>query len=222
MLHKLFELGERPIKDIMIPRIDVIALDVNDPPGKHIEAMKARRFAFLPVYQDTIDHILGVVSVQDYMLAGAERDLRALLKQPLFVPDTKRIDEVLEAFKEREISFAVCVDEYGGTEGIVTQEDALEEIFGEYYDEYDIPKNPVRRFGSHEYLVEASISLSDFNDFFKSRLQSQEASTLGGYILKRLGEVPQKGRVLEAEGFEMRIHDMIRTRIHHVMVRPKQ
>lgn len=222
MIHKLFELGERPVKDIMIPRIDVIALDINDSSQKHVEMMKDRHFAFLPVYQDNIDHILGVVSIQDYMLAGPGCNLKALLQQPLFIPVTKRIDEVLEAFREKETHFAVCVDEHGGTDGIVTQEDVLEEIFGEYYDEYETPKNPIRRFSNNEYLVEAKIGLTDFNDFFNSELKSENTSTLGGYILEFLGEVPPKDKTFEVAGFEMRIHDVIRHRIHHVMVRPKR
>ena len=221
MIHKLFELGERPVKDIMIPRIDVVALDINDSEATHIEVMRNCHFAFLPVYQDSMNHILGVVSIQDYMLAGPGRDMKSLLRQPLFIPETKRIDEVLEVFKTQGVSFAVCVDEYGGTDGIVTQEDALEEIFGEYYDEYETPQNPIRRFSNNEYLVEAKISLTDFNDFFNSELRSENTSTLGGYVLEFLGEVPPKGRTFEVAGFEMRIHDVIRNRIHHVMVRPQ-
>jgi putative hemolysin len=98
-------------------------------------------------------------------------------------------------------------------------EDILEEIFGEYYDEYEMPQNPIRKFGHQEFLVEGKVSLADFNGYFQSHLESEKASTLGGYILERLGEVPSKGKALAAEGFELVIDHMIRHRIHQVKVR---
>ncbi len=219
MIQKLFELGQRPVKDIMTPRIDVLALDVDDSFQQHEAILRKGHFSYIPVYQQSIDHILGVVSVQEYLLKRERLPLKSLLRDPLYIPETKRIDEVLDEFKRREISFAVCIDEHGGTDGIVTQEDILEEIFGEYYDEYETPANPIRRFGREEYLVEAKISLVDFNDYFDSRLKSAKASTLGGFILENLGEVPTQGKVLEVEGFRIRIEHMIRHRIHQVTVR---
>ena len=221
MIQKLFGLGERPVKDIMIPRTDVIGLDIDDANEKHKELIQKYHFRLFPVYQENMDHVLGIISVQEYML-NQTRELRDLLKQPLFIPESKRIDEVLEIFKKHQIGFAVCVDEYGGTAGIVTQEDVLEEIFGEYYDEYEEVENPIRRYSHQEFLVNAKINLSDFNEYFSSQLQSEEASTLGGLILEKLGEVPKKGKTLETEQFDMRIHDVIRHRIHLVLVRPKR
>ncbi|MFA7001836.1 MAG: hemolysin family protein, partial [Candidatus Omnitrophota bacterium] len=219
MIQKLFELGERPVKDIMIPRIDVLALDADDAPEKHAEILRKRHFHYIPVYRGSMDEILGVVSVQEYLLNLGEKKLEALLKEPLYIPETKRIDEVLEEFKRRDVSFAVCIDEHGGTDGIVTQEDILEEIFGEYYDEYETPVNPIRRLAHDVFLAEAKISLSDFNAFFSSDLKSEEASTLSGYILEHLGELPSKGKVLSSGGFEMTIDHVIRHRIHLVSVR---
>jgi CBS domain containing-hemolysin-like protein len=221
MIQKIFELGERPVKDIMIPRIDVLALDIEDPVEKHLAVIRKRHFSHIPVYQETIDHILGVVSVQEYVLYSGKKALRELLKEPLYVPETKRIDDVLDEFKNSDNHFAVCIDEHGGTDGIVTMEDILEEIFGEYYDEYETPQNPIRRLGHHEFLVEGKVSLAEFNDYFQSHLESEKASTLGGFILERLGELPAKGKALEAEGFEMVIDHVIRHRIHQVKVRSK-
>jgi CBS domain containing-hemolysin-like protein len=221
MIQKLFDLGERPVKAIMTPRIDVIALNGEDPPSKHMELMKRYHFSQLPVYVGSVDHILGVVSIQDYMLS-ATHDLRALIRQPLFVPETKRIDDLLEEFRRKSQSFAVCVDEFGGTAGIVTQEDILEEIFGEYYDEYAKVENPIRPYGHREFIVEAKIGLTDFNDFFSSQLKAAEATTLGGFILEKLGEVPEKGKTLVTPELEIRIHEVIRQRIRSVFVKRRR
>lgn len=218
MMQKLFELGERPVKEIMVPRVDMRALDVEDSPEEHIETIKKYHFSYFPVYKDSPDHILGYVSIQEYLLSG-QSDLERFLKQPLFVPETKRIDELLEEFRKTSQEFCICVDEYGGTAGIVTLEDILEEIFGEYYDEYAKVENPIRFFGKNEYLVNAKIPLSDFCDFFHVEIEPEEAATLGGLILEELGEVPKQGASLVTHGFEVRIQKVVRQRILTVIVK---
>ena len=220
MIQKIFELGERPVKAIMTPRIDVAALDAADSREKHIEAIRKFHFSHFPVYQESLDHILGVVSVQEYMLDPG-RDIPSLLKQPLFVPETKRIDDLLAEFRRKDQNFAVCVDEYGGTAGIVTLEDVLEEVFGEFYDEYAKVENPIRPLGHEEFFVEAKIPLAEFNDYFSTHLEAEAATTLGGFILEKLGEVPEKGKVLQAADCDIRIHEVIRHRIKSVVVRPR-
>lgn len=220
MIQKIFELGERPVKAIMTPRIDLVALDIDDPPEKHLECIRKYHFSQMPVYQGSKDHILGVISVQEFVLS-AHHQISPLLRQPLFVPETKRIDDLLEEFRKKNHSFAVCVDEYGGTAGIVTQEDILEEIFGEFYDEYAKVENPIRPLGHGEFLVEAKISLEDFNEFFSTHLKAQEATTLGGLILEKMGEVPEKGKGLQLSECDIRINDMMRQRIRTVIVRPR-
>jgi CBS domain containing-hemolysin-like protein len=166
-----------------------------------------------------MDNILGVVSVQDFMLFP-ERSLEALMQRPLFVPEPKKISDLLAEFRRKRLGFAVCVDEYGGTAGIVTLEDILEEIFGEFYDEYAKVEHPIRPCGPQDFIVEAKISLIDFNEHFACELDSKEASTLGGYILEKLGEVPEKGKILRAGGLEIKILDVIgQRRIRSVVIK---
>ncbi len=220
MIHKLFELGERPVKSIMTPRIDVVALDLEDSMDRHVAIMRKSHFSNFPVYQGSVDHVLGVVSAQEYMLSP-DKNLKLLVRQPLYVPETKQIDDLLGEFKKKNINFAVCVDEYGGTAGVVTLEDILEEIFGEYYDEYAKVEQAIRPLGAKEFIVEAKISLSDFNEAFNLHLEAQEAATLGGYILEKMGEVPEKGKELEISGFQIRIYEVVRQRIRSVIVRPQ-
>lgn len=221
MIQKLLELGERPVKDIMTPRTDLVGLDIEEPSGKHEELIRKFHFTRLPVFQGSIDHILGVVESQNYLLQEPLSDVKQVMQVPLFVPESKRIDDLLETFKIKDERFAVCVDEFGGTAGVVTQEDILEEIFGEFYDEYAKVENPIRRLGEDLYLVEGKVSLFEFNDFFSVHLVSEEAATLGGYLLEKMGVIPVKGAVLNTEQFDFVIQDMVRQRIHQITVRRK-
>jgi len=221
MIQKLLELGERPVKDIMTPRTDLIGLDIEEPSEKHEELIRKFQFTRLPVFQGSMDHILGVVESQSYLLQEPLSDVKQVMSEPLFIPESKRIDDLLETFKIKNERFAVCVDEFGGTAGVVTQEDILEEIFGEFYDEYAKVENPVRRLGEDLYLVEGKISLSEFNDFFSSHLAAEEATTLGGYLFEKMGIVPVKGMALNTKRFDFVVQDMIRQRIHLVTVRRK-
>ena len=221
MIQKLLDLGERPVKDIMTPRTDLIGLDIEEASEKHEELIRKYQFTRLPVFQGSIDHILGVVESQSYLLQEPLADVKQVMQEPLFVPESKRIDDLLETFRSKNERFAVCVDEFGGTAGVVTQEDILEEIFGEFYDEYSKVENPIRRSGDDLYLVEGKVSLAEFNDFFSSHLAAEEATTLGGYLFEKMGVVPVKGAALNTEQFDFVIQGMGRQRIHQVMVRRK-
>lgn len=219
MLQKVLDLGERSVKTILTPRIEVAALNLDDPRSKHIEMIHKHHFTHFPIYQKNIDNLLGVISVQEYML-HPQAALGSLIRQPLYVPEVKRIDDLLKEFRAKNQNFAICVDEYGGTAGIVTLEDILEEIFGEFYDEYATVEHPVRSIGHNEYVVEAKMPLADFNEYFSFHLKS-EASTLGGFLLEKMGELPEKGHTVKIEECEFLIHDVIRHRkIKSVLVRP--
>lgn len=221
MIQKLLDLGERPVRDIMTPRIDLIGLDIDEVSEKHEELMRRYHFTRLPVFQGSLDHILGVVESQNYLLQEPRQDVKQMMREPLFVPESKRIDDLLETFRMKNEHFAVCVDEFGGTAGVVTQEDILEEIFGEFYDEYEKVENPIRRMGEDLYLVEGKLALQEFNEFFSTHLTAEEAATLGGFLFEKMGVVPVKGSTLETKQFDFTIQDMVRQRIHLVMVRRK-
>ncbi len=221
MIQKLFELGEKPVRAIMTPRTDLEALDLNAPWEKQLEIIRSFHFTHFPAYQGSLDQIVGVVSTQEVVLSGEKR-LDKFLKAPFFVPELKRIDELLRDFQKMGDRFAVCVDEFGGTAGVVTLEDILEEIFGEFYDEYAKTEVPIRDSGMGEYLVDAKIPLAEFNEFFRTRLRSEEAGTLGGLILEKMGRVPRKGDGLDLSPFSFRIQDVARQRILKVLVRKKR
>lgn len=221
MIQKLFDFGERPVKDIMTPRTDLIGLDAEESVEKHIELIKKYSFRYMPVFEGSLDNILGVVDSQEYLLQEPIPPVKKGLKQALFIPESKRIGDLLESFHLQNGRFAICVDEHGGTAGVVTQEDILEEIFGEFYDEYAKVENPIRRLGVDTCVVEGKLSLQDFNEHFLAKLKAKEATTLAGYLLEKMGEVPVRGSKYETEEFEFLIQSMIRQRIQDVLVRKK-
>jgi CBS domain containing-hemolysin-like protein len=221
MIQKLFELGERPVRSIMTPRTDVAALRVGDPWDKTLQTIREFSFSYFPVYQESLDQILGVVTTQEVVLSE-EKNLEKWVRPAPFVPELKRIDELLRDFQKTGDRFAVLVDEFGGTAGVVTLEDIFEEIFGEYHDEYARLEESIRELGGGEYLVDAKVSLTPFNEFFHSDLHAREAETLSGFLLEKMGRVPRKGDVLDLKAFHFRIHDMARQRILKVVVRPKR
>lgn len=221
MIQKLLDLGERPVKDIMTPRIDMVGLDIEESSERHEEVIKKYKFHKVPVFQDSLDHILGVINTPDYLLQEPAVSLEQVMREALFIPESKRIDELLETFRARGESFAICVDEYGGTAGIVTQEDILEEIFGEFYDEYAQVEQPIRRLAFDAFIVEGKIPLHEFNEYFATCLTSEDANTLGGYLLEKMGVVPVRGAKFASEDFEFTVQSMIRQRIHQVQVRKK-
>lgn len=221
MIQKLFELGENPVRSIMTPRTDLAALDLDAPWEKKLETIRNFHFSHFPVYQGSVDQMVGFISTQEVVLSG-EQSLHKFLKAPVYVPELKRIDELLRDFQKTGDRFAICVDEFGGTAGVVTLEDILEEIFGDFYDEYAKTESPVRELTGGEYLVDAKISLTQFNDFFHAQLHSKEAETLSGFLLEKMGRVPRKGDIFDLPRFGFRIHDMAKQRILKVAVRPRR
>ncbi len=219
-LHELFELGNRPVREIMTPRPDVTGLDADEVVEKHFELIRKNHFSMMPVFQNSMDQVIGVVDVQTYLLA-AEPRLRKIMKKSLFVPETKKISDLLHDFRSRRENFAVCVDEHGGTAGVVTLEDVLEEIFGEFDDEYSQTQKPVRALDAESFLVEGKITLDDFNEHFQSLIKSESETTLGGYLMEQIGEIPAKGMRYESDQFEFQIQDMQRQRVRTVIVRKK-
>ena len=219
-LHELFELGTRPVREIMTPRTDLTGLDADEASDKHFEIIRRNHFSCMPVFQNSLDQVIGVVDTQTYLLASDPR-LRQLMKKPIFIPETKKISDLLADFRSDRENFAVCVDEHGGTAGVVTLEDILEEIFGEFEDEYSQKQNLIRPLDDASFLVEAKITLDDFNECFQNAIHSESETTLAGYLMEKIGEIPSKGTRFEDEQIDFQVQDMLRQRIRTVIVRKK-
>lgn len=221
MLHSIFELGDTLAREIMVPRIDMLALDVLTPIPQAVDAFLEHGFSRLPVYQDNVDHILGLLFAKDLLRLWREgtqiQSLQPLLRPAYFVPEAKKINELLAEMQSQRIHMAIVVDEYGGVAGLVTLEDIVEEILGEIQDEYDQAEElPYQRLPNGDYLFLGRIDLDDFNEVLTSHLPKDEAETLGGFIYHRLGRVPSPGESLQVDNLVLTVEQVIGRRIRKV------
>jgi putative hemolysin len=217
-------LGERSVRDIMRPRIDVDALDIETPQAEIIGAIAMAGYSRLPVYEGSLDHIIGYVSIKDalrHAWMGWPIELRKMLHRPIFVPETMPLDRLLELFQKERNQLAIVLDEYGGTEGLVTLEDVLEELVGEIHDEHrqaDAHAFVQREDGS--WLIDGSVAVDDLVDRFglKGEPLPRDYTTISGLVLAELERIPAAGDVVTWRGLRIEVVDMDGRRIDKLLV----
>jgi putative hemolysin len=217
-------LGERSVRDIMRPRIDLDALDVNTPADEVIGSVAMAGFSRLPVYEKDLDHIIGFVHIKDLFrqqYLGWPIELKKMMHPALFVPETMPLDRLLQLMQEEHNQLAVVLDEYGGTEGMVTLEDVVQELVGEIRDEHrrDQQQLFVER-DDQSWLVDGSVSIGDFIDHLSIRADGEPRnfSTVSGLILDRLGRIPSIGDKTQWNGYRLEVIDMDGQRIDRILV----
>lgn len=197
MLQGVFSLDELMAREVMVPRTDAFMIDINDDTQENIQEILKQNFSRIPVYDDDKDKIIGVLHTKRLLDAGF-RDgfdnivLRKILQEPLFVPETIFVDDLLRQLRNTQNQMAILLDEYGGVAGIVTLEDLLEEIVGEIDDETDKAEQFVREIGEHTYIVLGTMTLNEFNDYFDVDLESDDVDTIAGYYLTGVGNIPDQ------------------------------
>ncbi len=219
MLHGIFDLSETRVRDVMLPRTEVVGLDVKANFQEVLESIRSAKHSRFPVFSDDLDSIVGVVhskEVLDYIDRTEQFSLRDLCRKPYFVPESKRVAVLLQSFRQKREHMAIVVDEYGGVEGIVTLEDVVEEIVGEIHDEYDIEEVDFRQLGPGRYLVDGAVSLRAVNRRFKLELPEEHATTLAGYLLQVMGKIPSEGESCNEGGIVYRVRRMEDRRIEEV------
>lgn len=221
MIYSIFQLGDTLAREIMVPRIDMLALDVGTPLPQAVDALVKAGHSRVPVYEESVDNILGVLYARDLLQVWREgkqdRSLRDLLRPACFVPEAKKVDELMAEMQENRIHMAVVVDEYGGVAGLVTLEDIVEEIVGEIQDEYDqAEESPYQSVGDGEYILQGRVDLGEFNEVMGSHLPQDEAETLGGFIYSRMGRVPASGDSLRVGELLLTVEQVIGRRIRKV------
>ena len=221
MIAGIIEMGQRYASEIMIPRPDIVALDVNTTIDSALEVAIKHGHSRLPVYQEDIDHIVGILHVKDLLQAMRHPHqnvaLRDVLRPVHYVPDTARADDILRDLLRNRIHMAVVVDEYGGTSGALTIEDVIEEIVGEIRDEYDAAEeSPYTRVSDTEAIFNGSISVSEFNDEFGVELPTEESDTLGGLIYTQLGRLPRVSDRVRIGNVELMVTALSGRRIKQV------
>jgi putative hemolysin len=197
MIEGIFSFGDTLVREVMIPRVDIVALDETASLEEALELVIAHGHSRVPVYRDTIDQIIGILYAKDMLpwLRAGQRDksFADLLRPPHFVPETMKVDALLKDLQARKVHLAIVVDEYGGTAGLATIEDLLEEIVGEIQDEYDVEEPSLRFAGEGELIADARVLLDDLNDVTGLHIASEESDRIGGLVYERLGRVPKVG-----------------------------
>jgi CBS domain containing-hemolysin-like protein len=195
LIEKIFEFNDKMVKEIMVPRNHMVALDINDSREKIFQTVTEEGFSRLPIYKDTIDNIIGIIYTKDLISAAEHRDLITLqdiIRPAFFVSSTKQIGNLLKEMQRNKVHMSVVVDEYGGVEGLVTIEDIIEEIVGEIEDEYDVDMQEVVNEKSGVYLVNPIIGIEDFNKRFKANIpEDPDYQTLSGFLQKVTGHIPE-------------------------------
>ncbi|MEF8754273.1 MAG: hemolysin family protein [Accumulibacter sp.] len=226
-IEKIFDFGNKSLSDIMRPRSDIQFLSADLPVSELLAQIRATRQSRYPVFKGHRDTILGILYTRDLLgvdLARLERDpqgIRKLLRQPSFFPESKPAVELFHTFRQRKLSFALIVDEYGGVTGLVTMEDLLECVFGEIASPSDsdvVPRHLMSDLADGRRLIDTSMSLDDFNQEFGVRIESEEVETLAGALLQAFGELPASGAAIERYGLRFTVEALEHNRITRVLV----
>jgi putative hemolysin len=222
MIYSVFALGDTLAREVMIPRIDVVALEVGTSLKDALDVVISAGHSRIPTFEDTIDNIVGVLYAKDLLELWRDGrkdvNLRDVLRTPYFVPESKPVDELLGEMQQRKVHMVIVVDEYGGTAGVVTLEDIVEEIVGEIQDEYDVEEPIVVQSGDGEFVFDARVDLDDVNRLIGSAFPTQLGDTLGGLIYSQLGKVPLPGETITFDGFTIEVLTVTGRRIRRVRV----
>ena len=223
MIHKVFELEDTPVRAVMVPRTDMFCLDIEAPVPEILPALRENLHSRVPVYEGSIDVIVGVLYTKDLLPHVATGlpptfDLRARLHPPYFVPESKRADALLQEFQAKRLHMAIVVDEYGGTAGLVSLEDLLEELVGEIADEYDEPERLIQRVDETTYRVSGKLPVDELNAIAGLSISKQDYDTVGGWVLDLFGRVPRKAERAETSEAVVTVEKMERTRIVEVLI----
>ena len=226
MLRSIIRLDATTVREVMVPRLDMAAVEADSALTAVAETMVARGHSRLPVYEETVDKILGIIHARDVLASlasdNSDDSLRVLLRPAFIIPETKRVDDLLEELQERRTQIAIVVDEYGGTEGLVTMEDLLEEIVGEIEDEFSRSRDSqVIHQSDGKVLVDAGVTTEHVEEIFGVSLDTTEVDTVGGYVYHALGRIPQAGDVVETELLHIQVVSMLGRRLRKLRIHLK-
>ncbi len=228
MIHSIFEFSDTVVREIMTPRTDMICADAEDPVAKAIELVIREGYSKLPVFEENIDHIIGVVHDRELLIAMSraelQKPLKSLMRPIKAVPENKKVDELLREMQAEKVSVAIVVDEYGGTDGLVTMEDILEEIVGEIMDEYDAEEQDrppeITPLSNGDVIVDARMDIDDVNEQLNLSLPTEDFESIGGYTFGLFGRVPTPGEhVLIDGGMSLIVEKTLGRRLLSVRIR---
>ena len=223
MLSSIFEFGETIVREVMVPRTDMVACSIDAPLEEVLETVIRSGHSRIPVYADTVDSVIGVVYAKDLLrywgkpLANIE--LRSLLRKAYFIPETKLIEELLSEFRHSRVHLAIVIDEYGGTSGLITIEDLLEEIVGDIQDEYDREEEWLEIQGDGSLLVDGRLNLEELEEYFELDIPREKYDTVAGYLSHLAGHIPCPGEEFDSDGLSLKVMAGDQRRIDKVEIR---
>jgi CBS domain containing-hemolysin-like protein len=220
LLQSIVDFGGTLVREVMTPRPDMVAIPVEATIDDLRALFREQEYSRFPVFAENLDNIVGIVFVKDLLhQTDPNAELSSIVRPATFVPETKRVPELLKEFQRKQVQFAIVVDEYGGTAGLVTIEDLLEEIVGEIRDEYDVETEPVVDEGNGSFVFSAKVSIDEIRERLGVEIEPEGFETVGGYVLTRVGRVPAVGESFELDGMSVEVLDAERRRIHKVRFR---
>ena len=223
MIHSVFEFADTTVREVMIPRIDMVTLQSDATVDEAVDLALQVGFSRIPVYEENIDNIIGVLYTKDMLKQLREGHnslpVRDLVRAAYFVPETKKLDDLLREIRQKRIHMVIVVDEYGSVAGLVTIEDLVEEIVGDIQDEYDREEKLYEPVSEDEYIFDAKISIDEFNDLMNTHLESEDYETLGGFLYAQLDKIPSVGDTITFEGWKFTVLSTRGRRITKVRVK---
>lgn len=213
MINNVFEFNDKFVSEIMVPRNKIFALDIDMTIAEVIEKLSEdMRYSRIPVYDENMDNIKGIIYIKDLLISNKNKNskIKSLVKEAYFVSETKRVNELFQELRKDKKQIAIVLDEYGGTAGMVTMEDILEEIVGEIYDEYDKETDKFKKIDNNTFLFDASIALYEVEKFLDIDIDEEDVDTLGGYLIKKLDRIPKDGEkpIVETEKVTYKIESV--------------
>ncbi|KKY01826.1 hemolysin [Paraclostridium benzoelyticum] len=222
IINNVFQFGDMQAKEAMVQRLDMVCINADDGYKEIISLFKEEQFSRMPVYEESADDIIGIVNIKDIIFLDedeiAKFDIRNYVREAFFTYEFKKITELLEEMKKDKSQMAIVVDEYGGTAGLITIEDLVEEIVGEIEDEYDEDESDIEVIKEDEYIIDGSKKISEVNELIGTNLESEEFDSIGGFIIGHLKRLPEEHEVIEVEGVKLCIESLDKNRIKKIRV----
>lgn len=220
MIFNVFEFGDIQVKDVMVQRVDIVALGLDSTYDDVIDIIKEEQFSRIPVYNDSIDDIIGIMYVKDLILLNNKDNFKVqdCIREAYYTFEFKKVTELFKEMKKSRNHMAVVLDEYGGTVGIVTIEDLLEEIVGEIEDEYDELEEEIEVVKEDEYIVDGRIRLDDLSDLIGVKMESEEFDSIGGFVIGQLGRIPEPKEEVSYENMRFVVEEIDKNRIKKVRI----
>ena len=223
LLNNVFEFNDIIVSEIMTPRTDMYAIDINKNLREMLDEIDEFKYSRIPVYNESIDDIEGVLFVKDILKPlkdNEEIDIRKIMREPYFIPESKDIDELFKEMQQNKVQMAIVIDEYGGTAGLITMEDIIEELVGNIFDEYDEEELDIKKIDENTYIVNGMITSYELKKIFDVELPEGDYETLSGYLLDKLGRIPEEEEhpVIEDENLTYRVEEIEDRRIKYVKV----